>query len=110
LQKTTKTIAIVAVVVLGALQLVPYGRNHSNPPVVKEPSWAQSSTRLLTARACFDCHNNETRWPWYSNLAPVSWVVQRDVESGRRALNFSEWQRNYEGLAATIASAGGEGS
>jgi hypothetical protein len=43
-------------------------------------------------RACFDCHSNETVWPWYSNIAPVSWLVQRDVNGGRRHLNFSEWE------------------
>ena len=42
-------------------------------------------------RACFDCHSNETTWPWYSNVAPVSWLVQRDVNGGRRHLNFTEW-------------------
>jgi hypothetical protein len=47
-------------------------------------------------RACFDCHSNETRWPWYSQVAPPSWFVQRDVEVGRRVLDFSEWDRTYE--------------
>ena len=41
--------------------------------------------------SCFDCHSNETRWPWYSNVAPVSWLVADDVHTGRRHLNFSEW-------------------
>lgn len=79
-----------------ALQLVPYGRDHDNPAVVMEPNWDQPSTRELAARACFDCHSNETRWPWYSNVAPASWFVQRHVEDGRRVLNFSEWQRPQE--------------
>jgi hypothetical protein len=47
----------------------------------------------LAVRACFDCHSNRTKWRWYSNIAPVSWLVQRDVDSGRGALNFSEWNR-----------------
>ena len=47
-------------------------------------------SRLVTT-ACFDCHSNETRWPWYSYVAPVSWLVADDVASGRRHLNFSEW-------------------
>jgi len=50
-------------------------------------------TRALAARVCFDCHSNETIWPWYSNIAPISWLVQRDVDQGRRAVNFSEWNR-----------------
>lgn len=44
-------------------------------------------------RACYDCHSNQTVWPWYSNIAPVSWLVERDVNSGRRHLNFSEWEQ-----------------
>ena len=44
-------------------------------------------------RACFDCHSNETVWPWYSHVAPVSWLNHRDVGKGRRKVNFSEWDR-----------------
>jgi hypothetical protein len=47
----------------------------------------------MAQRACFDCHSNETNWPWYANVAPVSWLVQRDVEEGREHLNFSDWNR-----------------
>lgn len=83
---------VVGVVALGLLiQLVPYGKNHTNPPVVAEPAWDSPQTRALAQRACFDCHSNETVWPWYSNIAPVSWLVQRDVTEGREKLNFSEW-------------------
>ena len=52
-------------------------------------------------RACLDCHSNQTRWPWYSNVAPVSWLVQADVDEGRRVLNFSEWTRGYEEALVT---------
>jgi mono/diheme cytochrome c family protein len=75
------------------IQLVPYGRDHENPGVVAEPSWDSQQTRDLTVRACFDCHSNETTWPWYSNIAPLSWLIQRDVDEGREHLNFSEWNR-----------------
>lgn len=78
------------------IQLVPYGRDHDNPAAVAEPSWDSSQTRELTVRACFDCHSNETVWPWYSYIAPVSWLVQRDVDEGREELNFSEWNRPQE--------------
>ena len=74
------------------IQLVPYGRNHTNPSVVQEPSWDSPETRALAERACFDCHSNETVWPWYANVAPVSWLTQRDVDEGRHHLNFSDWQ------------------
>lgn len=85
---------------LGALllliQLVPYGRDHTNPPVVREPAWNNPTTRALAVRACFDCHSNATRWPWYSHVAPMSWLLQRHIDEGRQLLNFSEWQRAYE--------------
>jgi hypothetical protein len=78
---------------LALVQLVPYGRAHTNPPVVREPSWDSPRTRELAVRACFDCHSNETRWPWYSHVAPISWLVQRDVDEGREALNFSRFDQ-----------------
>jgi len=49
----------------------------------------------LLHRACYDCHSNQTRWPWYSHVAPVSWLVAHDVAQGRRELNFSEWHTYY---------------
>jgi hypothetical protein len=77
---------------LVAAQLVPYGRGHENPPSVREPEWDSLTTRGLVHRVCFDCHSNQTHWPWYSNIAPASWLVQRDVDQGRSALNFTEFQ------------------
>lgn len=76
-----------------AIQLVPYGRDHVNPPTVREPNWDSPATRALAKQACFDCHSNETEWPAYARIAPASWLVQYDVSEGRSALNFSEWQR-----------------
>lgn len=59
--------------------------------MVAEPKWNSPQTRELAKRSCFDCHSNEVVYPWYSNVAPISWLVQRDVEEGRSRLNFSEW-------------------
>ena len=73
------------------IQAVPYGRDHTNPPVTGEPSWDSQATRALAVRACFDCHSNETAYPWYSTVAPVSWLLQRHITEGRRKLNFSTW-------------------
>jgi mono/diheme cytochrome c family protein len=85
-------IALIAFgVLLIVAQLVPYGRNHTNPPVVAEPQWDRSETRDLFFRACKDCHSNETDWPWYSNVAPASWLVYRDVMHGRSEFNVSRW-------------------
>jgi hypothetical protein len=90
------------------LQLVPYGRAHSNPPTVVEPAWDSPRTRELAVRACFDCHSNQTRWPWYSKVAPLSWAVQLDVEAARSVINFSEWDRRYAlaGYAGRRTSSG----
>lgn len=74
------------------IQAVPYGRDHQNPPVVQEPTWDSPATKEMATRACYDCHSNETIWPWYSNVAPMSWLVQRDVDKGRSKLNFSDLQ------------------
>ena len=82
--------------VFALMQLVPYGRDHTNPPIVEEPSWDQPATRELARRACFDCHSNETRWPWYSHVAPFSWVVQHNVDTARTVLNFSDWGHPYD--------------
>lgn len=94
-----------AVAVLALAQAIPYGRNHSNPPVSKEPAWDSPRTRELAVRACFDCHSNQTKWLWYSNIAPVSWLVQRDVDSGRGALNFSQWDKPQDVSSSDIAEA-----
>jgi mono/diheme cytochrome c family protein len=74
-----------------AIQLVPYGRDHPNPPVRREPAWNTAQTRALFVRACADCHSNQTVWPWYSNIAPMSWLVTRDVLEGRDKFNISDW-------------------
>jgi hypothetical protein len=89
-------------------QAVPYGRSHTNPPVQAEPRWDSTATRALAQRACFDCHSNLTNWRWYTNVAPVSWLVQRDVDGGRSSLNFSEWNKPQDGAGdAAGAAAGG---
>jgi mono/diheme cytochrome c family protein len=85
------------VCLLVAVQLVPYGRDHDNPPVLAEPAWDTPTTRELARGACFDCHSNETHWPWYTNVAPLSWLIQRDVDEGRDELNWSEWGAGSEG-------------
>ncbi|HSL69393.1 MAG TPA: heme-binding domain-containing protein [Longimicrobiales bacterium] len=87
---------LVLVLAFVAIQFVPYGRDHVNPPVGAEPTWDSPGTRALAEQACFDCHSNETEWPAYSRVAPVSWLIQRDVSEGRAVLNFSEWQRPQE--------------
>ena len=71
--------------------MVPYGRTQSNPPVVQEPAWDSAQTRILFARACNDCHSNQTEWSRLSNAAPLSWLTQWAVDEGRKVFNVSEW-------------------
>lgn len=73
-----------------AIQLVPVDR--TNPPVETEVP-ASDEVRAILHRACYDCHSNETRWPWHSRIAPVSWLVAKDVREGLEELNFSTWNR-----------------
>jgi hypothetical protein len=73
------------------IQFIPYGHDHINPPPKAEPNWNSPETRALAVRACFDCHSDLTVWPWYSNVAPMSWLIQRDVDRGRRRLDFTQW-------------------
>jgi len=73
-----------------AIQFVPV--NRANPPV-KGDFRASAEVVSVLRRACYDCHSNETVWPWYSRVAPVSWVIARDVHQGRAALNFSTWNQ-----------------
>ena len=75
------------------IQFIPYGHSHANPPATKEPAWDSTATGQLIQRACYDCHSNKTVWPWYANVAPISWLLQNDVNGGRSHLNFTEWDK-----------------
>ena len=72
------------------IQFIPVDR--SNPPVEEDIS-TPPQIKALLKRACYDCHSNETNWPWYSQVAPVSWLLAWDVYEGREELNFSTWNR-----------------
>ncbi|MGZ4359571.1 MAG: heme-binding domain-containing protein [Gaiellaceae bacterium] len=95
---------------LALAQAVPYGRSHTNPPVTMEPSWDSPQTRAIAARSCFDCHSNLTRWGWYTNLAPVSWLIQRDVDAGRSSLNFSQWDKPQDVSIGDVSESISSGS
>jgi hypothetical protein len=73
-----------------AIQFVPV--NRTNPPVQGDFRGSSEVVSVLR-RACYDCHSNETVWPWYSRVAPLSWVIAHDVNVGRAALNFSTWDQ-----------------
>jgi hypothetical protein len=79
---------LACVVVLLLIQFVPVDR--SNPPE-QEIVPAPPNVQAIFERSCYDCHSNRTVWPWYSRLAPISWLVANDVHEGRRHLNFTAW-------------------
>ena len=81
--------ALLALVI--AIQFVPYGWTHSNPPVIADAPWPDEQSAEIARESCDACHSNETEWPAYSYVAPMSWLVRRDVDSGRDELNFSTW-------------------
>jgi len=85
------------------IQIIPIGPQRTNPPVVAEPKWDSPQTRALAKRACFDCHSNEIEWPWYSYIAPVSWLLANDVLNARAVFNFSDWHAGDMTSAAMAA-------
>jgi Haem-binding domain len=95
--------AVVGIVAMLAMQVVPYGRSHAKRPITGEPAWSSPRTRELMVRACFSCHSNEVTWPWYSNVAPISWAVSDHVSSGRSSVNYSEFTTGGEKSDETVS-------
>lgn len=81
-------IAVILTLVL--IQLAPVER--TNPPVEKEIT-APDNVMAIFRKACYDCHSNLTVWPWYSSIAPVSWLLVSDVTDGREEMNLTTWNR-----------------
>ncbi len=90
MKKVLLSIGVLVIVAFGVIQLIPVDR--SNPPVEADIP-TSPAVKTILKRACYDCHSNETVWPSYSRVAPVSWVVAWDVRKGREELNFSTWNQ-----------------
>lgn len=86
--KILKYTAYTVLGLLVAIQLVPVDR--SNPPVTADFDGPEEIEKLLRAK-CYDCHSNESSWPWYTHVAPLSWWIADHVHEGREEVNFSEW-------------------
>jgi len=97
-------VGFVLVGLLVAIQFIPYGRDHSNPPVIQDAPWPNAEVAEIARVSCYNCHSNETDWPLYSNVAPMSWLVQRDVDDGRDKLNFSDWPEAQDEIDDAIES------
>jgi hypothetical protein len=92
--KILKWTVIVLAVIFACLQLIRPAR--TNPPVdesrtISAQAHLTPEAAAILNRSCNDCHSNQTRWPWYTNVAPVSWFVINHVNDGRREMNFSDW-------------------
>ena|ERR1051325_3771470 len=83
-----KRLGLGLAIVLIAIQFIPIAR--TNPPERGKPP-APAEVQAVLQRSCNDCHSNETRWPWYSYVAPISFLISNDVREGRREVNFSLW-------------------
>jgi cytochrome c553 len=95
-KRVLKWSALVIICLIVAIQFA--GPVRSNPPVDRDRTASAQlqmtpQVQTIIDRACADCHSNETRWPWYSHVAPVSWFVVDHVNDGRNHLNLSEWGR-----------------
>jgi hypothetical protein len=88
MKKSLMRFVALLLVALVAVQFV--RRERTNPPVQSDLE-APDAVKTILRSSCYDCHSNETRWPWYSHLAPVSWFVAHDVQEGRGKFNFSSW-------------------
>lgn len=99
----TSTLTRVALGTVGLLLLAQFLRPGQTNPT-SDPSLSVKNYKGIppevAARiesACFDCHSNETRWPWYSRITPVNYLIASDVNEGRRRINFSEWGKQKPG-------------
>ncbi len=97
--KVVKWLMVGGLLLFAVLQILPLGRDHTNPPITGEAVWITRNAEVIARASCFDCHSNETRWAWYTDVIPWSWLTENDVEKGRAQLNFSEWDKPQPGLA-----------
>ncbi len=94
MKKWVKRVFFLLIGILVVMQAVRPARTNPSSNAAQHIQAVQAVTpevNALFSRACNDCHSNSTVWPWYSNVAPLSWLLVNDVREGRSALNFSEW-------------------
>jgi len=99
----TKRLGLGTIALVLVLQAVPVNRHNppgDTPKTIYSSQTMPSSVRSVLQRSCNNCHSDETAWPWYSYVAPVSWVIAGDVHRARKALNFSQWD-NYSAQRKT---------
>ena len=102
IKKRCKKIGILALLAFAVLQLA--NPSHQNPPVLLGHDLLATNApppniAVLLRNSCYDCHSFETKWPWYSYVAPASWYVAKDIKAARSTLNFSDWPHEDEARA-----------
>jgi hypothetical protein len=97
--KSLKRVLIGIVAAMVLIQVVPVTR--TNPPVESEIN-APENVATILRRSCYNCHSNQTVWPWYAYVAPVSWLVSSDVSGARHKLNFTTWSRYTPDEGSTL--------
>jgi hypothetical protein len=95
---------LIAFIIMLILQIIII--KHDNPPVLIEPIWDSEQTKQTFKNLCADCHSNETKWYWYSYIPPVSFLVQYDVNTGRRRFNISEYKKEDGNKSAFLFEKG----
>jgi hypothetical protein len=104
MKKTIKLLAIVIIALVVLIQLYKperYFTEEITSDHITKQLPVPSNVESILKRSCYDCHSNQTKWPWYSAVAPVSWFVISDVSRGRGKMNFSEWgkySKNKQGI------------
>jgi hypothetical protein len=106
--RLVRFVLVSALVVFVLIQFVPY--RLKNPPVHDEPKWDSAQTRTLVVASCYDCHSNQTKRHWYTQIAPFSWLTVKQVGEGRAALNFSAWTASKPLPPGVIAETYASGS
>lgn len=102
-----KTIWMILFAIVVIMQLIPSGRPeviNENPNGLMVNNNIPDSVANILRTTCYDCHSNETNYPWYSYVAPVSWLISRDTKLGRAELNFSIWESNDKMKKAKLLS------
>ena len=100
-----KKIVLIAAIVLPVL-LVLISGSRTNPAIARQINWDSAKTKALFYRACADCHSNETKWPWYTYVAPISWFVIDHVNEGRESFNISAKDLGEAEEAASMVEEG----
>ena len=96
-KKAFTIVTLSAGIALVLIQFIPSSFSRTNPPVTCEPAWDSPATRATFMKACGDCHSNESVFPWYSRIAPASWLLEKDIRDGTKHFNISEWDKGTRG-------------